>query len=78
MKHTKLLDWKKNYHRFGVSHHYVGKDLRNDKDFKSYLYPGKEEKRLKALRRIGHPKNRLNYFPIQLKVYSQVMRDAVK
>ena len=33
VKHVRLLKWKKSYHRCGVTHHYQGRDLRNDKKF---------------------------------------------
>jgi len=31
MPHEKLLKWKRNYHRPGVSHHYIGRDLKENK-----------------------------------------------
>jgi len=68
MPHAKLLKWKKNYHRFGVSHHYIGRDLREDKEFKFYLYPGRKPKYLTTIKKIGFRRKRWSYFPRQLKL----------
>ena len=65
MRHSKLLVWKRNYHRLGVSHHFENRDLRPDREFRFFLYPGRVEKDKKMYKRL-HSKRRLPYTPVRV------------